>query len=167
MAAARRMPHASGDEPLSYIWNHSRSTVCPTRVGMNRSHCWDIAGLFYVCPTRVGMNRISPAAVGTGSDVCPTRVGMNRKSHAAQGADHKVCPTRVGMNRPMRPLKLMRRSMPHASGDEPISNQPCITPSSRMSHASGDEPLLGIDRPQELRVCPTRVGMNRGKYRNG
>ena len=91
----------------------------------------------------------------------------------------RVFPTRVGMNRGRASRRCVRRSVPHARGDEPLclhapnENYPC-------SHARGDEPLalalkaaaLSVphargDEPYRSvqarsRGCvPTRVGMNR------
>ena len=73
----------------------------------------------------------------------------------------RVFPTRVGMNRGRASRRCVRRSVPHARGDEPL----CLhAPNEKLSvfpHARGDEPLALALKAAASRCSPTRVGMNR------
>ena len=61
--AGMRLPHTRGDEPGIWPLIVASHTVCPTRVGMNRTTTVLSKGSSTVCPTRVGMNRTTSATI--------------------------------------------------------------------------------------------------------
>ncbi len=77
-----RLPHTHGDEPAWPISGAMVLSCLPHTRGDEPRKSAGLRDSSTLCPTRVWMNRCNRPRCRTGSVVCPTRVGMNRSSAA-------------------------------------------------------------------------------------